>query len=92
MLLGIALFLGFFWIIFWCRQFSTLMLLSDSDFPGKYDKILWFGAFFLGFFVAPLAFSFWKYAYLEFRLEEKKTAASSMKEKYEAMRNKECAM
>jgi hypothetical protein len=57
--------------IFWCRRFIELMLLSDSDFPGKYDKTLWGVAFILMFFLAPFAFAFWKHAYLVMRAAEK---------------------
>jgi hypothetical protein len=49
--------------IFWISQFVLLMLLSDSDFPGKYDKCLWLVAFILAFVVAPFAFFVWTYAY-----------------------------
>jgi hypothetical protein len=49
--------------IFWVYQFVQLMLLSESDFPGKYDKCLWTAAFILIFFFTPFAFFAWKYAY-----------------------------
>lgn len=47
----------------WFYQFVQLMLLSDSDFPGKHDKILWVAAFVLVFVLAPFAFLWWKSAY-----------------------------
>lgn len=47
----------------WIYQFIQLMLLSDADFPGKYDKILWAAAFVLVFPIAPFAFLWWKAAY-----------------------------
>ncbi len=49
--------------IFWIYQFVQLMLLSEIDFPGKYDKCLWTAGFILTFVVAPFAFLGWKYAY-----------------------------
>jgi hypothetical protein len=35
--------------IFWVYQFVQLMLLSEADFPGKYDKCLWTAAFIIAF-------------------------------------------
>jgi hypothetical protein len=57
LVLGIAL------SIFWAYKFIELMLLSEADFPAKYDKHLWTAAFLLAFFVAPFAFLCWKRAY-----------------------------
>jgi hypothetical protein len=45
--------------VFWVFQFVQLMLLSDEDFPGRYDKPLWVAAFILVSFVAPFAFYLW---------------------------------
>jgi hypothetical protein len=59
--------------VFWCRQFVELMLLSDADFPGKHDKILWVFAFLVGFLVVPFAFVFWKQGYLVVRKAERDT-------------------
>ncbi len=59
--------------IFWVFQFVQLMLLSDGDFPGKYDKCLWTAAFILAFFVAPFAFKGWKSAYQEMSALERGT-------------------
>jgi len=50
-------------LVVWIYQFVQLMLLCDSDFPGKYDKTLWAAAFILAFVVAPFAFLWWKAAY-----------------------------
>ena len=50
--------------IFWLFQFIQLMLLADSDFPGKHDKILWVAAFICVFLIAPIAFLYWKKAYV----------------------------
>jgi hypothetical protein len=47
----------------WIYQFIQLMLLSDVDFPGRHDKILWVAAFVLAPPVAPFAFLWWKAAY-----------------------------
>jgi len=49
--------------VVWLRQFVKLMLLSDTDFPGKYDKCLWTAVFVLLSIIAPFAFMFWKSAY-----------------------------
>lgn len=50
-------------LFFWIYQFVELMLLSDADFPGTYDKCLWTAAFIALFVVTPFAFLGWKYAY-----------------------------
>ncbi len=50
--------------LFWFLQFVQLMLLSDGDFPGRYDKPLWVGIFLLAWPVAPFAFLAWKSGYL----------------------------
>ena len=62
--------------IIWFYQFISLMLFADSDFPAKYDKILWVAAFICIFLVAPLAFMYWKPAYLSLRTEERKQSES----------------
>ena len=58
-------------VVFWICQFVSLMLLSDADFPGKHDKILWTAAFLLLFVVAAFAFYYWKMAYRSMRQAEK---------------------
>ena len=62
------LFALFAW--YWLRSFIELMLLSDDDFPGRYDKILWVAAFLFMFLLTPLAFSWWKGAYMQLRRSE----------------------
>ena len=54
---------GVVFCFFWVYQFVQLMLFSDADFPGKYDKCLWTAAFILAFLLAPFGFFGWKYAY-----------------------------
>ncbi len=76
-------------LVFWCYQFIELMLLSESDFPGKYDKILWAAVFFLLFFIAPIVFVGWKNAYLAMRAAESRMASGSWKQKYEKMKMRE---
>jgi hypothetical protein len=49
--------------VFWVYQFVQLMLLSEANFPGKYDKCLWTAAFIIAFLLAPFAFLCWKSAY-----------------------------
>jgi hypothetical protein len=61
--------------IFWVYQFVQLMLLSEADFPGKYDKCLWAAAFILVFWLAPFAFLAWQSAYAA-RSSEKDMLAS----------------
>ena len=41
-------------------QFIFMLVLSDSDFPGKADKILWFIAFLTIPYVAPFLFRSWQ--------------------------------
>lgn len=48
----------------WVYQFAFLMSLADQDFPGSYDKLIWAAAFILLAPVAPLAFLFYKGAYV----------------------------
>ena len=69
---GIVLFglILIFLCVFWILQFTQLMLFSDSDFPGKYDKLFWVAAFVLVFALAPFAFYFWKRAYIEVKAAE----------------------
>ncbi len=50
--------------VYWCYQFIQLMMLSDSEFPGEYDKVLWVVAFVFMFPFTPFAFQAWKTAYL----------------------------
>jgi hypothetical protein len=56
---------------FWIYTFVQVMLLSDEDFPGRYDKVLWVIAFLLMAALAPFAFVFWKSAYLAMRQAER---------------------
>ena len=52
-ILGTGIVFGWFWL----TQFIQLMLMSELDFPGRHDKILWTFAFLI---VVPLApFAFW---------------------------------
>lgn len=54
---------GLIFCMFWIYQFVQLMLLSEVDFPGRYDKCLWTGAFIFACLLAPFAFFGWKFAY-----------------------------
>ncbi len=67
----VPLVIAVFLILFWIYQFTQLMLFSDDDFPGRYDKALWVFAFVLACALAPFAFYFWKRAYVEVRIAEK---------------------
>jgi hypothetical protein len=71
---GFAVFwavIAFILAIIWCYQFVELMLLSETNFPGKHDKILWALAFCALPPLAPFAFSYWMHAYLLVRNAEK---------------------
>jgi len=46
-----------FLIIFWCMQFAALMEMSDEEFIGKNDKLIWALAMLLMSFIG--AFLFW---------------------------------
>ena len=52
----LALIAGAFWI--W--QFTKLMALEDSDFPGRNDKALWVAAFIFPNILAAIAFYVWQ--------------------------------
>jgi hypothetical protein len=47
---------------FWLEKFVEMMLLEDRDFPGRFDKILWFAVFTMVAPLAPFAFRIWKSA------------------------------
>ena len=49
-----------FFLAIWYPQFIFMMVLSDSDFPGKADKILWFIAFLVIPYLAPFLFRSWQ--------------------------------
>lgn len=66
-ILGIYVVLCIVAIPLWVHQFVQLMLLGDSDFPGRNDKILWAAMFICSFIGAPLAFLYWKMAYISMR-------------------------
>ena len=34
-------------LVAWLNEFAFLINMADSDFPGRYDKILWYVAFLL---------------------------------------------
>ena len=47
-------------LVFWIIQFAQLMAMRDDEFPGRYDKILWFIAFLTLNVVAASIFLSWK--------------------------------
>ena len=47
-------------IVIWCKEFILMMALGDSDYPGRYDKTLWFITFIIFSIVAPFLFRGWK--------------------------------
>ena len=49
-------------IVIWCKEFIFMMALGDSDYPGRYDKTLWFITFFILSVFAPFLFRGWKNA------------------------------
>jgi len=48
--------------LFWVFQFAQLMMLEDSLFRGRFDKVIWGGAFIFTAPLAPFAFLAWKAA------------------------------
>jgi hypothetical protein len=56
----LVFFLALFAAIVWVYQFVQLMALGDRDFPGKYDKALWVGAFLVANVLAAVAFHYWR--------------------------------
>jgi hypothetical protein len=46
--------------VFWIIQFAQLMAMRDDEFPGRYDKILWFVAFLTLNVIAASIFLSWK--------------------------------
>ena len=47
-------------LVFWIIQFAQLMAMRDEDFPGRFDKVLWFIAFLTLNVVAASIFLSWK--------------------------------
>ena len=70
-MLWIILAVGVVYLMFWGFQLVQLMMLDDGDFPGRYDKILWFVLFCTFVLVAPWVFIAWKRATMSYRLSEK---------------------
>jgi branched-subunit amino acid transport protein len=56
--------------VVWIYQFSFLMLLEHSQFPGPYDKFMWVTAFLLAWLFTPFAFILWKKAILAQKVPE----------------------
>ena len=65
-----------FLILFWAFQLTQLMMLSDQDFPGRFDKILWVILFLLVSPLAPFLFLYWKSGYVALRVQEREEAQS----------------
>ena len=65
-LLGLVVLVAAIAVVYWwCTSFVFMMGLSDSQLPGRYDKILWFVVFFTLWIFAPVVFSMWRKAHLE---------------------------
>ena len=47
-------------LIHWVKNFISLMQMTDEDFPGKYDKLIWGLGFFLLFPLTPTVFILWQ--------------------------------
>ncbi|MHC5056836.1 MAG: hypothetical protein ACYTKD_19295 [Planctomycetota bacterium] len=47
-------------VIFWACQLLSLMRMKDEEFPGRYDKVLWFIIVFFGSLLGALIFWLWK--------------------------------
>ncbi len=67
----IGLLLVILFLLFWGQQFIQLLLLGDSDLPGRYDKLCWTLIFIVALPVSPFLFVYWKGAYLALRKEER---------------------
>ncbi len=52
--------IGIILAVYWIYQFTFMMVLEDSLFPGKNDKALWCAAFILAPVLAPFAFRAWR--------------------------------
>ena len=57
MLVLIAILISIILFVFWCIQFATLMGMSDDEFVGHNDKLIWALAMLFGGFIG--AFLFW---------------------------------
>ena len=58
-------------ILAWLWQFLQLMLLEDSMFPGRHDKLIWGAVFVFIWPLAPIAFMVWKRLFLALREVER---------------------
>ena len=67
-----VLIIALLFLIVWWRQFIELMMFSDSDFPGRYDKAIWAVMFVVACIIAPFLFIQWKSAYLTMRADARK--------------------
>lgn len=63
---------GIILVLLWAFQFVQMMLLEDTDFPGRYDKILWLVTFITFFFIAPFLFMAWKNGIKHYRQAERR--------------------
>ena len=70
----------------WATQFIQLMLMSDNDFPGRRDKLVWGIAFIVVFAFTPFAFWGWKSAYVDLLEKEARNGNERKKEHREKNR------
>ena len=63
--------------MFWCYQFAFLMMMEESLFPGKQDKLIWGVIFALVAPLAPFAFLLWRKAVLSARREGPENGSQS---------------
>jgi hypothetical protein len=54
-----------FLLLFWGYQFVQLMLMTDEELPGRYDKLIWGVVFVATLPLAPFVFLFWRGAHKE---------------------------
>ena len=54
-------FLGGLMAIFWFWQLTSLMLMSDDAFPGRYDKLIWAAILILLNALGAAVFVYWKW-------------------------------
>ena len=58
-LLFLAL-IGLVFFIFWVAEFTQLMSMEESRFPGPHVRLGWIAAFILLWLIAPFSFAIWK--------------------------------
>jgi hypothetical protein len=66
-------------LVFWIIQFAQLMAMRDDEFPGRFDKILWFIAFLTLNVVAASIFLSWKQIAMASRMKLRPEALAKLR-------------